>query len=427
MLAPQDARLAATLEGLGRSLEMLDRFAEAVGPYRRALAIREQANGAGSDAAAEDITRLAIVLMRLDRPADAEPLFRRMLAMREAAQGADGEGVAEALRWIANAAERQDRNAEAEILHKRALAISEKTIWARRLVDRPRPLVAGASVCGAATRRGGRTVAGACCRHSGSRPPSGSESAVAARIALAFLKFSSGAREEAVALTERSLADISAVKGADHPDAAGLMVTLAQMRLELSAYAEAERLAVAAQAIYSSKAPESRQLIRTRTILGSVRLAQGRTREAIDLYSEVLAALQQRFGADSGQIQSALADIGRAHFVASHFDKGRARWQKRAQALTARGPANSQMMKPSTGRSRISTVHSTLAPVDAVLPNTLTIAQMSAISTSRPKKPPTLFPSGSSPAPVRLRIHRAPSGIIQTRVTCRCPGASRVG
>ena len=137
-------------------------------PYRRALAIREQANGAGSDAAAEDITRLGIVLMRLDRPADAEPLFRRMLAMREAAQGADGEGVAEALRWIANAAERQDRNAEAEILHKRALAISEKTIWTRRPVDRPRPLVAGASLCGAATRRGGRTVAGACCRHSGS-------------------------------------------------------------------------------------------------------------------------------------------------------------------------------------------------------------------------------------------------------------------
>ena len=111
------------------------------------------------------------------------------------------------------------------------------------------------------------------------------------------------------------------------------MVTLAQMRLELGAYAEAERLAVAAQAIYSSKAPDSRQLIRTRTILGSVRLAQGRTREAIDLYSEVLAALQQRFGADSGEIQSALADIGRAHFVAGEFREAAAALE-RSVALT---------------------------------------------------------------------------------------------
>ena len=165
------------------------------------------------------------------------------------------------------------------------------------------------------------------------RPPAAVKAPCAARIALAFLKFSSGEREEAVALTERSLADISAVKGADHLDAADLMVTLAQMRLELGAYAEAERLAVAAQAIYSSKAPESRQLIRTRTILGSVRLAQGRTREAIDLYSDVLAALQQRFGADSGEIQSALADIGRAHFVAGEFREAAAALE-RSVALT---------------------------------------------------------------------------------------------
>src|SRR5690606_8965870 len=61
-----------------------------------------------------------------------------------------------------------------------------------------------------------------------------------------------------------------------------------------------------------------------------------------------------------------------------------------AQAVFgARGPATSHMMKPTTGRRRINSVHNTLLPVEDLLPSTLTSAQTSAIRTRRPRKPPT--------------------------------------
>jgi hypothetical protein len=50
-----------------------------------------------------------------------------------------------------------------------------------------------------------------------------------------------------------------------------------------------------------------------------------------------------------------------------------------------RGPAKNQMMNPTTGRMMIRSVHRTLLPVEAGLPITLMIAQMSRPSTIRPK------------------------------------------
>jgi hypothetical protein len=43
------------------------------------------------------------------------------------------------------------------------------------------------------------------------------------------------------------------------------------------------------------------------------------------------------------------------------------------------------MMNPTTGKMMINSAHTILAPVDAALPITLTIAQMSRASTIRPK------------------------------------------
>src|SRR5690606_3170547 len=56
-----------------------------------------------------------------------------------------------------------------------------------------------------------------------------------------------------------------------------------------------------------------------------------------------------------------------------------------AGLVRERGPAKNQMMKPTIGRMMINSVHRILAPVEAVLPMMLTIAQMSRASTIRPK------------------------------------------
>jgi hypothetical protein len=44
------------------------------------------------------------------------------------------------------------------------------------------------------------------------------------------------------------------------------------------------------------------------------------------------------------------------------------------------------MMKPTSGKRRINTVHRTFAPVDDPLPSTFTSAQTSAIKINRPNR-----------------------------------------
>src|SRR5579863_5183837 len=64
------------------------------------------------------------------------------------------------------------------------------------------------------------------------------------------------------------------------------------------------------------------------------------------------------------------------------------------QALPVLGPSSSHSTKPSTGSTITSTTQSTFLPVSAPLCTMLTIAQTSAISTSRPHRPrySTLYP-----------------------------------
>lgn len=60
------------------------------------------------------------------------------------------------------------------------------------------------------------------------------------------------------------------------------------------------------------------------------------------------------------------------------------------------GPASNQINSPRTGSTRITTIQITLIPVVALLCMTLTIAQISAISISKPNNPPTSIPMNAS-------------------------------
>src|SRR3546814_16586332 len=57
-------------------------------------------------------------------------------------------------------------------------------------------------------------------------------------------------------------------------------------------------------------------------------------------------------------------------------------------AVVRRGPAISQMMRPTTGSSRTRRIHRILPPVLAPEPSTFTMAQMSRARTIRPTIPP---------------------------------------
>lgn len=332
VFGPDDPSVASALEGLGRALDGLGRRTEAAEALQRALAIRDATAGEESPAAVATAFALGRALMAGDRPREAEPLFRRVLAAREAAEGPSGKDVADAARWLASAAQRLDRKAEAELLYKRALAIREAVSGPDDVLTgydllSLGLLYAGQQRIGEATPLLRRAVA--IMEGSAGDP----KSAVAARMALAFLEASLGNAEEAVRLAERSLADVAAASGADHPDAADIMVTLAQIRLEQKQLGEAERLAARAQDIYSGKAPGDRAALRAAAIVGAVRLAEGRAAEAGTIYDGILDELSRRYGDDSPELRSALADVGRARFASGDFAAAAAAFE-RSVAIT---------------------------------------------------------------------------------------------
>lgn len=333
-LAGEDRRIGVTAEGLGRVLEALDRPAEAVPLYDRALRIREQADGSESAAVASVLSRLGPTLLRLDRPAEAEPVLRRLLALREKNEVPEGAGVADAVRSIASALDRQSRSADAEILRKRALSISERVHGPDDIVTAYDLMLLGLLYSGQQRFKEGEPLL--------TRAVAIMEAAKdardhlpAARSALAFLKFSLGEREEAAQLIERSLTEMARDRNADARSVADLMLTLAQMRVELGDTEKAERLINEARTVYAEHAPQSRAMLRTVSLLAEIRLSQGRAEEAGVLYASALAELERRYGAQSSETQTVLAGLGKAAFAAGKFDLA-AGFMERSVALIDR-------------------------------------------------------------------------------------------
>ncbi|MBX3579787.1 MAG: tetratricopeptide repeat protein [Rhizobiaceae bacterium] len=324
-LGANDRGTGATLDGLARSLEMTGAFAEALPLYQRLAALRE---ADGGTALADTLARIGNAQLRLDRAADAEATFRRELAIREQVEGPESAGVANAARWIARAAQSLDRDAEAELFHRRALAISEK-------VGGPDNVLTGFDLLGLGLLYSGQQ------RFAEAEPLldralkilGGTHSGTAARNALSFLKFASGEKDEAVALAETSLSEIVAAGEADTAAGADFKLSLAQMLLDTGDLARAEVLATDAAATYARHLPEGRAILRAQSLVGSIRLEQGRTTDAAAIYQSVLDELRARHGEDSTDLQPALADLARAKFASGDFSGAAALFEQSAALI----------------------------------------------------------------------------------------------
>ncbi len=311
--------VATALEGLGRSLEAQNRYGDAVAAYAEALVIRGETDGSKSAAAADLHLRRGVSLLGLDRAAEAEADFRALLAIHESKGEAISEGAAHAARNIARAAARLDRDAEAETYLKRALDISEK-------IHGPNALYTGFDLLFLGTHYSGQQrfrdamplIERAVSIMDGSE--GGKANAAIARAALMNIKFASGARPEAVAIGERALADITEARGHRHPDAARMMVTLAQMREMMGDFDISEKLALDAQAILHEAADGDGALIRIASLMGNIKLGQGKPAEAEEYLRQSLAARAERYGPDSAELQGAYADLGKARFVQGDFE-----------------------------------------------------------------------------------------------------------
>lgn len=140
-LGPDHPNVAIDLNNLACLFQDTGRFAEADPVVRRALEIDEQCFGLDHPKIAIRLGNLAGLLTATDRLTEAEPLIRRALAILEKSLGANHPHVATALNNLAYLLEDLDRPAEAEPLRRRALEIF---LASSRATGLPHPHLKGA-------------------------------------------------------------------------------------------------------------------------------------------------------------------------------------------------------------------------------------------------------------------------------------------
>jgi tetratricopeptide (TPR) repeat protein len=122
----QDRRLAETLTRVAANHQAQGRLAEAENYFRRALAIREAADGPDHFEVSRILNSIAANYLIQSRLAEAEPLLERAIAIAEKTSGSDQQGLAMGLFNLGQLKQEQGRFAEAEPLYRRALAAREK-------------------------------------------------------------------------------------------------------------------------------------------------------------------------------------------------------------------------------------------------------------------------------------------------------------
>ena len=125
---PNHPDIATSLSSLAELCVSQGRPAESEPLYQRALAIRERALGPDNPEVAASLSSLAELYVTLGRYADAEPLLERALEIRERVSAADHPELATGLGDLAGVYVAQGRYADAEPLYQRALAIRERVL-----------------------------------------------------------------------------------------------------------------------------------------------------------------------------------------------------------------------------------------------------------------------------------------------------------
>jgi tetratricopeptide (TPR) repeat protein len=251
---------AERLNGLGASALKAGHYAEAEGPLRAALLVREQAQGRDHLDTARAANNLAFVLVKLRKSEEGKALYRRSLAIREKALGPDHADLGKCLGDLALAyafCGDRDERAQAIDLARRGVAVREKALGPDR-PDVADSLEDLASVLFAEARHEGLL-----------RKPW--FPALAAR---------SGSREEALAAIERAWRRAIAIRekaqGPGDPELATPLNNLGVFYAEQGRHAEAAPLLKRALALYEKlKGPDDPDLAsdleQYATVLGKAR------------------------------------------------------------------------------------------------------------------------------------------------------------
>jgi tetratricopeptide (TPR) repeat protein len=123
---PDHPKTAANLITLAELYFLWQRYEDAEPLFRRALVIREKAQG--QETIIHILMRLARIYNEENKPELVEPLYRRVLEIKEQTLGKDHPSIAESLHLLAERCESRGEYGEAEALYLRALEIDEQAL-----------------------------------------------------------------------------------------------------------------------------------------------------------------------------------------------------------------------------------------------------------------------------------------------------------
>jgi serine/threonine-protein kinase len=314
--------LAARLhEVVADAYERLGLPSEAIGPARRALALRLEAQGDrhGDVAAAENL--LGWVLHRAGESEEAGRHLQAALAIRTATQPVDSSGLSRALNDLGVLYNSMARYAEAESVLVRALAIRRGEGDGRGLgVGITANNLAAAYYYQARFAEAGTTQEIAVEAIEAAVGPDHQRTVVALNNLAAF-HLAGGEVAEAEAVYRTLLERQSRVQGPDHPTTLLVRTSLASTLSarppdedRAEALAEADRLLREVLEVQEREAGlGSPQLGVTLDRLAGVSLARGDTRGALALEERAVAVLRGAHGAGHRSVASATVRLGLIH------------------------------------------------------------------------------------------------------------------
>jgi tetratricopeptide (TPR) repeat protein len=271
-------RQASLLVNLANLHNATGDYDEAERVHEQALAIREEALGAGHPLVATSLNNLANVYAATRRFDAAKEHYLRVLAIREAALNPEHPHVANTLNNLANIHQSMGDHPAAKVLHERALAIRERVLGPDH-----------------------RDVA-------------------TSLNNLAVVHETTGGYPTAKALNLRAIAILEAALGSEHPEVAKSLENLANVHVATGDYDEAKVLYARVLAIREeSLGAEHPSVAASLVDLANVALAQNRPGDALPL----------------GQRAVALREKGRAAAVplaSARFALARASWEVPAAA-----------------------------------------------------------------------------------------------
>jgi CHAT domain-containing protein/tetratricopeptide (TPR) repeat protein len=284
------------------------RYAEAIPPAEREVAVYEQAGGSDPDGFGKAVSTLGQLYQIDGRYADAEPLLKRSIEIWEKADGPDAEIVASGLVILAEFYFTQGRYADAEPLDQRSLAIREK----KSAPDDPY-LAEAFDQLGILYYHEGRFAE--------SEPLLKQAVAIDAKASgpyhvdvplgsLANLYSMQGRYADAEPLYKRSLEVWQKAHGPDYPGVSPVLNNLALLYKDQRRYAEAEPLMKRALAVKEkTQGPDNPDLVTALDAVASLYLDQDRYADAEPLFKRSLAIAENAFGPDSPNVALLLTNL----------------------------------------------------------------------------------------------------------------------